>query len=83
MTLYTTHNFDGSSFGVAWTFILTLLALIGLLLCVVYFRYVTDAPLKSVYFLVLAVGGGFTLSQIMGGSLTEITPSNHDVWHRC
>ncbi|MFN8527115.1 MAG: ATP-binding protein [Anaerolineae bacterium] len=67
---YTTQSFNNSSFGVTWTFIPTLLALAGIVMCVAFFRMVTDAPLKIVYFGVVFIGGALTLVQITGGQLS-------------
>ncbi|HLU08170.1 MAG TPA: ATP-binding protein [Oceanobacillus sp.] len=66
-TLYTQTDFNLSSYGVAWTFVPAVLSGLGLLLTVLYFRYVTDAPLKMVFFAVLVIGYGFTIAQIAQG----------------
>jgi signal transduction histidine kinase len=62
-------DFNLSIFGVAWTLIPALIALVGIVLMVMYFRLVPDAPLKLVFFVVLLVGYGGTLLQIAQGSI--------------
>jgi signal transduction histidine kinase len=62
-------NFNLSLFGVAWTFIPTILSIVGLLLILAYFRLVTDAPLKLVFFVILLLGYGGSLLQIAQGNL--------------
>lgn len=62
-------DFNLSIFGVAWTLIPALLAVAGMVLMVMYFREVTDAPLKLVFFAVLFVGYGGTLLQIAQGNI--------------
>ena len=62
-------DFNLSIFGVAWTLIPTLLAVAGIVLMVMYFRVVADAPLKLVFFAVLLVGYGGTLLQIAQGNI--------------
>lgn len=57
-------NFNLTTFGVAWTFIPFILSLLGIILLIVYFRSVTDAPLKLVFFVILTFGYGATLLQI-------------------
>jgi signal transduction histidine kinase len=63
------NNFNLSLFGVAWTFIPTILSIVGLLLILAYFRLVTDAPLKLVFFVVLLLGYGGSLLQIAQGNM--------------
>ncbi len=66
-SLYTRAEFNSSSFGVAWTFISALLAFTGIILSAAYWRYVTDAPLKVVYFAIILIGSVGTLMSISGG----------------
>ncbi|HSF71758.1 MAG TPA: hypothetical protein VLA25_05655, partial [Methylotenera sp.] len=63
------NNFNLSLFGVAWTFIPTILSIVGLLLILAYFRLVTDAPLKLVFFVILLLGYGGSLLQIAQGNM--------------
>lgn len=67
---YRNSDFNTSSYGTTWTFIPLVFAGLGLLLTMLYFRYVTDAPLKMVCFAVLALGYGYALLQIGQGQLT-------------
>lgn len=69
-TAYTRGDFNTGTYGLAWTFIPAVMAGLGLLLTLLYFRYVTDAPLKIVYYLVLLLGYGYTIHQIGQGTLT-------------
>ncbi|MAS33500.1 MAG: hypothetical protein CL610_05800 [Anaerolineaceae bacterium] len=64
-----TTDFNLSMFGVAWSLIPALIAVIGTGLMIVYFRYISDAPLKLVFFAVLLVGYGGTLIQIAQGNI--------------
>ncbi|MBZ0295176.1 MAG: hypothetical protein K8L99_21610, partial [Anaerolineae bacterium] len=62
-------DFNLSRFGVIWAVIPAVVSLGGLLLVIAYFRRVTDAPLKLVYFALLLVGYIGTLIQTMQGML--------------
>ncbi|MCB9451666.1 MAG: hypothetical protein H6672_09515 [Anaerolineaceae bacterium] len=66
-----TSDFNLSAFGIAWTFTPAVLALLGLIFVAVYFRLITDAPLKLVFFAVLLLGYGGSLLQITQGNLIE------------
>jgi signal transduction histidine kinase len=66
-----TTDFNLSGFGIAWTFTPAVLALLGIILTVVYFRLITDAPLKLVFFAVLLMGYGGSMLQITQGNLIE------------
>ena len=67
--IYARTDFNLSVYGVAWTFIPAVLAVLGLMLTLVYFRLVTDAPLKLVYFAVLLLGYAGTLVQTAQGNI--------------
>ncbi len=62
-------NFNISLYGVAWTFIPTIIAALGVLLTLAYFNIIIDAPLKLLYFVILLFGYGGTLLQIGQGSI--------------
>jgi hypothetical protein len=62
-------DFNLSRFGVSWTFIEAALSFVGVILMVIYFRNIVDAPLKAVFFLFLLVGYSGTLWQMSNGSL--------------
>lgn len=62
-------EFNQSAFGVAWTLIPAAVALLGVILTLAYFRLITDAPLKLVFFVVLLFGYIGTLVQIAQGSI--------------
>lgn len=64
-----TTDFNASIFGLAWTLIPAIIAALGLILILVYFRLIADAPLKLVFFAVLLVGYVATLLQIVQGNL--------------
>jgi signal transduction histidine kinase len=56
-------GFNMTPSGMAWTFVLAALPLIALLMTFWLFGSVLDAPLKLVYFLLVALGGGLSLYQ--------------------
>ena len=62
-------GFNQSAFGLAWAVIPTVLALLGMVLTLAYFRLVADAPLKLLYFAVLVIGFGYTLLEMANGAL--------------
>ncbi len=62
-------DFNLSTYGIAWALIPAVIAALGILLMVLYFRLIPDAPLKLVFFAVLLVGYGGTLVQIAQGSI--------------
>ncbi|MCB9454990.1 MAG: hypothetical protein H6671_03260 [Anaerolineaceae bacterium] len=66
-----TVDFNLSGFGIAWTFTPAVLALLGIILTLVYFRLITDAPLKLVFFTILLLGYGGSILQITQGNLIE------------
>ncbi|MEO8392399.1 MAG: ATP-binding protein [Chloroflexota bacterium] len=67
--IYARSDFNLSVYGVAWTFVAALLSLLGLILTLIYFRYVVDAPLKLMYFAVLLIGFAATLAQTVQGNI--------------
>lgn len=67
--IYTRSDFNLSPYGVAWTFLPAIFCVLGVMLTLVYFRYVTDAPLKLVYFAVLLIGYAGTLVQTAQGNI--------------
>lgn len=62
-------DFNLSLYGIAWAFIPVMLAAFGIVLVLAYFKLITDAPLKLVFFAILLVGYGAALVQTMQGSL--------------
>jgi signal transduction histidine kinase len=62
-------DFNLSRMGVAWTEIPVVLSLFSMILILAYFRQVTDAPLKLVFFAILILGYGGTLLQIAQGTI--------------
>lgn len=62
-------TFNLSSFNVAWTFITLVFSLLGVIILLISFRVITDAPLKLLFFVVLVVGYAGTLLQISQQSL--------------
>jgi len=62
-------DFNASTFGVAWIFITMLIAAVSVVLTFVHYKRVTDAPLKSVYFLIVLTGSVTTLVQFSSGRL--------------
>lgn len=59
-----TTDFNLTAYGIAWTFVLAALPIIAFILTIWLFASVLDAPLKLVYFLLVALGGGFSLYQM-------------------
>lgn len=66
---YQNADFNSSVYGVTWTFIAALIAIVCVILCIVNYKMVADAPLKGVYFVILIIGAVTTLTQITGGRL--------------
>lgn len=62
-------DFNLTSFGFAWTFVPAVIAALGMLLIVAYFRTVLDAPLKLVCLSLLFLGHAGALWQITQGTL--------------
>lgn len=58
------NNFNLTPLGTVWTFVGLVLALLGILQCLILFRFMPDAPLKLLFFAILAIGYGGTLLQI-------------------
>ncbi len=67
--IYARTDFNLSVYGVAWTFVPAVLVVVGMMLTLIYFRLVTDAPLKLVYFAVLLFGYAGTLLQTAQGNI--------------
>ncbi len=57
-------DFNLSLYGLAWTFLPLVFCGLGALLTILYYRYITDAPLKLVFFALLGVGHAVALYQI-------------------
>lgn len=64
-----TMDFNLTRFGITWALIPAVVSLLGLILMIVYFRFVTDAPLKLVFFAVLLLGYMGTLLQMAQGTI--------------
>ncbi|NWG16588.1 MAG: hypothetical protein HXY41_08135 [Chloroflexi bacterium] len=62
-------DFNLSIYGIAWTFIPVVLSALGIVLVLVYFKLISDAPLKLIFFAVLLLGYGAALIQTMQGAL--------------
>lgn len=62
-------DFNLSYFGLAWSFVAVVFSALGLIITLVLFNTVWDAPLKMVFFLVLILGYGGTLYQTLQGDL--------------
>ncbi len=63
-------DFNLSQFGIAWTFVPAVLCVVGIVICLAYFRLIVDAPLKLLYFAVLLIGYGFTLAEMLQGAIS-------------
>jgi hypothetical protein len=62
-------DFNLSDFGATWTFAPALLSLFCALVVIAYVRYIQDAPLKLVFYLILLGGYAGTLFQISEGNI--------------
>ena len=56
--------FNLSLFAPLWSFIPALFALAGLLITVLNFRSIVDAPIKIVFFVLIIIGNGYNLIQL-------------------
>jgi signal transduction histidine kinase len=64
-----TVDFNLSAHGATWTFAAAALSVIGIVLVILNFNAVYDAPLKLVFFALLLIGYGGTLVQIAQGNI--------------
>lgn len=64
-----TEDFNLSVYGVGWTIVSFALSIGGILLIIVNFRRIEDAPLKFVMLFLLATGFGWTLLQVTQGNI--------------
>ncbi|MEQ8673261.1 MAG: ATP-binding protein [Aggregatilineales bacterium] len=64
-----TVDFNLSAYGATWTFAITFLSIIGVLLMLTYIRKIEDAPLKLLFFVILLVGYGSTLVELIQGTM--------------
>ncbi len=62
-------DFNTHNYGAVWTFLASMVSTGGIILMVVNYRSVVDAPLKFVFFGILLVGFGGTLVQISEGNI--------------
>lgn len=67
--LSTRADFNLSAYGMAWALVPVVLAALGLVVTLLFFRMIVDAPLKLVFFAVLLFGYGSTLMNMAQGSL--------------
>lgn len=63
-------EFNATIANAIWIFVPFLVTLFGIALCLLYFGLIVDAPLKIVFFELLAAGYGVTLLQVAQGTLT-------------
>lgn len=61
--------FNLTAYGVAWAFVAAILCVLGLVLLLLFFRDVIDAPLKMLFFLLLLPGYAGTLLLTVRGEL--------------
>lgn len=67
--IFAETDFNLSAFGLSWVFALFAIPVVGILLTFLLFKDVVDAPLKVVYFLLIALGGGLTIYQMTQNGL--------------
>lgn len=60
-----TVDFNATLFNLIWTTAPFVLSLIAIAVCLIYFGIIVDAPLKIVFFELMAAGYGVTLLQIL------------------
>ncbi len=68
--LYPTTEFNQTQYSLTWTLATALVSGLYILLYILFFRYVADAPLKMVLFAVAAIGAVGTLLQLGNGELS-------------
>jgi signal transduction histidine kinase len=61
--------FNLSLYAPLWSFIPTLFAIVGLLITILNFRSIVDAPLKIVFFVLIIIGNGLNLIQFTQGQI--------------
>ncbi len=61
--------FNLSIFAPLWSFLPAFIALISLILIIANFQIVVDAPIKTIFFTLIAFGNGFNLFQFMQGQV--------------
>lgn len=62
-------DFNLSAYGMSWTFAAAALSMLGIVLLLLRFDSVIDAPIKIVFFVVLFAGFGWTLWQMAQGNI--------------
>jgi signal transduction histidine kinase len=67
--MFTRADFNLTLYGIAWTAAPALISLFAILLTLVYFRYISDAPLKLVFYGILLIGHAGAVFQIGQGSI--------------
>ena len=60
--------FNATEHALLWSGVTAALAALGLLLAVLNYRHIVDAPLKVLFFIVLLVGNGWDLYQMSDGA---------------
>lgn len=65
------NDFNLTIFGLFWTFVLFALPVFGILLTILLFSEIINAPLKFVFFVLAALGAGITLLQYQ---MAQIVP---------
>lgn len=59
----TSSGFNTTVYGIGWVFIPLVMTFLGLILAILLYRNVLDAPLKIVFFLLIGAGASVTLYQ--------------------
>jgi signal transduction histidine kinase len=67
--MFTRADFNLTLYGIAWTAAPALISLFAILLMLVYFKYISDAPIKIVFFAILLIGHAGAVFQMGQGSI--------------
>jgi signal transduction histidine kinase len=67
--IFTRADFNLTLYGIAWTFAPVLISVFAILLTLIYFRYISDAPIKIVFYAILLIGHVGALIQIGQGNV--------------
>lgn len=67
--VYVVQDFNISAYAVPWLFSALILNVLGLILTMVWFRRIVDAPLKFLFFFTLSISIAYALYQTVQGDL--------------
>ena len=67
--MFTRADFNLTLYGIAWTAAPALISLFAILLTLIYFKYISDAPIKIVFYAIILIGHTGALIQIGQGAI--------------